>query len=194
MEDTNLKRVISYSDPNHIRGQIQKNSYSSFQKFKLNLKAYDLKKFNTIDKLISMDLLRTKIDAHPYQMKVALSVLRDMNTNAILADEVGLGKTIEAGMIIKELIIREVVHSILIVVPKALLNQWKDELKEKFGEEFVLANDDSEFTDFEYHDKVICSSGLLIHRYKKIMQRKWDLIVVDRDSESVLNKQLNNPL
>ena len=180
MEDKdNLKRLISYSDLNHIRGQIQKNNYSGFQKFKLNLKAYDLKKFNTIDKLISMDILRTKIDAHPYQMNVALSVLRDMNTNAILADEVGLGKTIEAGMILKELILREVIHSVLIIVPKALLNQWKDELREKFGEDFIIANDDSEFTDFEYHDKVICSSGLLLHRYKKIMQRKWDLIVVD---------------
>ena len=180
MEDKdNLKRLISYSDINHIRGQIQKNNYSGFQKFKLNLKAYDLKKFNTIDKLISMAILRTKIDAHPYQMNVALSVLRDMNTNAILADEVGLGKTIEAGMILKELILREVIHSVLIIVPKALLNQWKDELREKFGEDFIIANDDSEFTDFEYHDKVICSSGLLLHRYKKIMQRKWDLIVVD---------------
>ena len=180
MEDKdNLKGLISYSDINHIRGQIQKNNYSGFQKFKLNLKAYDLKKFNTIDKLISMDILRTKIDAHPYQMNVALSVLRDMNTNAILADEVGLGKTIEAGMILKELILREVIHSVLIIVPKALLNQWKDELREKFGEDFIIANDDSEFTDFEYHDKVICSSGLLLHRYKKIMQRKWDLIVVD---------------
>ncbi len=175
----NLKRLISYSDPNHIRGQIQKNNYSNFKKFRLNLRAYDLKKFNPIDKLISMDILRTKIDAHPYQMKVALSVLRDMNTNAILADEVGLGKTIEAGMILKELILREVIHSVLIIVPKALLNQWKDELKEKFGEEFIIANDDSEFTDFEYHDKVICSSGLLLHRYKKIIQKRWDLLIVD---------------
>jgi len=175
----NLKRLISYSDHNHIRGHIQKNNYSNFQKFKLNLKAYDLKKFNPIDKLISMDILRTKIDAHPYQMKVALSVLRDMNTNAILADEVGLGKTIEAGMILKELILREVIHSVLIIVPKALLNQWKDELREKFGEDFIIANDDSEFTDFEYHDKVICSSGLLLHRYKRIMRRKWDLLIVD---------------
>lgn len=175
----NLKSSISYSDSNHIRGQIQKNNYSSFQKFRLNLSAYELKKFNAIDKLISMDVLRTKIDAHPYQMKVALSVLRDMNTNAILADEVGLGKTIEAGMILKELTLREMLHSVLIIVPKALLNQWKDELREKFGEDFIVANDDSEFTDFEFHDKVICSSGLLLHRFKKIMQRKWDLIIVD---------------
>lgn len=173
-----FKRLISYSDPNHIRGLIQKSKFSSFSKFKLNLESYELKKFNSIDKLISMDILRTKIDAHPYQMNVALTVLKDMNTNAILADEVGLGKTIEAGMILKELLLREVVHSVLIIVPKALLTQWRDELREKFGENFVIAND-KEFTGFEYDDKIICSSGLLLHRIKDIMKRKWDLIIVD---------------
>tara|TARA_Y100000310_G_C20699915_1_gene828761 strand:- start:2853 stop:4655 length:1803 start_codon:yes stop_codon:yes gene_type:complete len=177
--ESELKRTISYSDPNHIRGLIQKNKYDSFDKFKLNLEAYELKKFNAIDKLISMDILRTKIDAHPYQMNVALSVLKDMNTNAILADEVGLGKTIEAGMILKELLMREVIHSVLILVPKALLNQWRDELREKFGEDFIIVNDNPEFTDFDYHDKIICSTGLLLHRAQKIMKRKWDLIIVD---------------
>jgi len=178
-EEAEFKRLISYSDPNHIRGLIQKNKFSSFSKFKLNLEASELKKFTSIDKLLSMDILRTKIDAHPYQMKVALTVLRDMNTNAILADEVGLGKTIEAGMILKELLLREVIKSVLIIVPKALLTQWREELREKFGENFVIANDNKEFVGFEHDDKIICSSGLLHHRIKDIMKRKWDLIIVD---------------
>lgn len=178
-ENNDFRRFISYSDPNHVRSLIQKNKYSSFNKFRLNLKAYEYKRINPIDKLISMDNLGAKIDAHPYQMKVALTVLKDMNTNAILADEVGLGKTIEAGIILKELLLRRYIHSILIIVPKALLNQWQDELREKFGEDFVRANEPSEFSGFEYHDKVICSSGLLIHRTKEIMKRKWDLIIVD---------------
>ncbi|GEM_PF-4778324 len=84
-EEAEFKRLISYSDPNHIRSLIQKNKFSSFSKFKLNLESSELKKFTSIDKLLSMDILRTKIDAHPYQMKVALTVLRDMNTNAILS-------------------------------------------------------------------------------------------------------------
>ncbi|MDP3640633.1 MAG: DEAD/DEAH box helicase, partial [Nanoarchaeota archaeon] len=177
--EVEFKRLISYSDPNHIRGLIQKTKFSPFSKFKLNLEAYELKKCTSIDKLLSMDILRAKIDAHPYQMKVALTVLKDMNTNAILADEVGLGKTIEAGIILKELLLREVIHSVLIIVPKALLTQWRDELREKFGENFVIANDTKNFVGFEYDDKIICSSGLLHHRIKNIMKRKWDLIIVD---------------
>ena len=120
-DESRLRSNISYSDPNHIRSLITKQNYSGFEKFKLNLDAYNFKRLVSIDKLLSMDILRTKIDAHPYQMKVALSVLRDMNTNAILADEVGLGKTIEAGMIVKELLLREVIRSVLIIVLEVTL-------------------------------------------------------------------------
>jgi len=179
-EETNrdFKKLVSYSDPNRIRGLLQKRSYSSIDKLKLNLKAYEMKRINAIDKLISMDILRTKIDAHPYQMNVALTVLKDMNINAILADEVGLGKTIEAGIILKELLIRSVINSVFIICPKALLTQWKEELREKFGEDFEIANEKG-FSGFEYEDRVICSSGLLLHRTKQIQSRKWDLIIVD---------------
>jgi SNF2 family DNA or RNA helicase len=174
----NPNKLISYSDPHKIRELIQKKNFSSINELKLNIEASEIKKINPIDNLISMGVLRTKIDAHPYQMNVALTVLKDMNVNAILADEVGLGKTIEAGMIIKELILRDRIKSVLIICPKALLNQWKDELREKFGENFEIANDKS-FQGFEFEDKVICSSGLVLHRNKQITSRKWDLIIVD---------------
>jgi SNF2 family DNA or RNA helicase len=170
---------ITYSDPNNIRGLIQREQYSYLEKFRLNLAAQEIKRIGTIDKLISMDVLRTKIDAHPYQMKVALSVLQEMNVNAILADEVGLGKTIEAGIIMKELLVRGIVNTVLIIVPRSLLRQWKTEMREKFGENFIIANDRKEFIDFESDDKIICSSGLLIHRYKEISNRKWDLLIID---------------
>ena len=61
-----------------------------------------------------------------------------------LADEVGLGKTIEAGLIMKELLLREEINSILIVSPKSLLSQWKTEMSEKFGETFSIANNPKE--------------------------------------------------
>jgi SNF2 family DNA or RNA helicase len=171
---------VSYSDPYHIRSLIHNKKFSNFEKFKLNLRAYEIQKLSVIDKLISMDVLRSEIDAHPYQMKTALSVLKNMNTNAILADEVGLGKTIEAGIIIKELLLRKLINSVLILVPKALENQWKEEMSEKFGEKFVIAGSQSkEFVNFELHDKVICSTGLLRHRINKIKKRHWDLIIVD---------------
>ncbi|PWS29616.1 ATP-dependent helicase, partial [Pedobacter paludis] len=67
------------------------------------------------------------------QIDTAKKVLYDMRGRAILADEVGLGKTIEAGLIIKEYLIRGLVRKVLILVPASLVLQWVRELNQKFG-------------------------------------------------------------
>ena len=66
---------------------------------------------------------------------------RALETNAcryMLADEVGLGKTIEAGLIIKELETRGLIERVLVVCPKGLMTQWEAEMQEKFGEHFTI--------------------------------------------------------
>ena len=66
---------------------------------------------------------------------------RAMATNEVrymLADEVGLGKTIEAGLIIKELQTRGLIERVLVVCPKGLMTQWEAEMQEKFGERFTI--------------------------------------------------------
>src|SRR6266571_5333550 len=70
----------------------------------------------------------------PHQIDVAQRVLRDMGGRAILADEVGLGKTIEASIIYKELAIRGLARRALILTPASLVGQWQGELEEKFFE------------------------------------------------------------
>lgn len=67
-----------------------------------------------------------------HQLEVAETVIQRMNGKAILADEVGLGKTIEAGLILKEYLIRGLVKKALILVPASLMNQWVEELNYKF--------------------------------------------------------------
>ena len=69
---------------------------------------------------------------YPHQIKTAEKVLREMRGQAILADEVGLGKTIEAGIILKEYLLRGLVKRALILVPASLCWQWYQELYEKF--------------------------------------------------------------
>lgn len=69
----------------------------------------------------------------PHQVDTARRVLFEMSGRAILADEVGLGKTIEAGLILKEYIIRGLVSKVLILVPASLVLQWVRELNSKFG-------------------------------------------------------------
>src|SRR5690606_19464052 len=68
----------------------------------------------------------------PHQLEAAETVIERMNGKAILADEVGLGKTIQAGLILKEYLIRGLVKKALILVPASLMNQWIDELNQKF--------------------------------------------------------------
>ncbi len=139
-ETAKHKYTCSFSDPFDIRTLVETKKFTPLRKFQLNLDALDIKNQEKIDKLFSLDAVRTKLVPYNVQMQLALQVINDMNGNAILADEVGLGKTIEAGLIMKEFLLREEINSILIISPKSLLSQWKAEMAEKFGEAFLIAN------------------------------------------------------
>jgi SNF2 family DNA or RNA helicase len=168
---------ITFSDPYNIKKLIQTKKFSEFQRFQLNLNAIQIKHASKIDKLISLNELGTKLIPYNFQMHLALQVINEMNGNAILADEVGLGKTIEAGLIMKELLLRDEINSILIVSPKSLLSQWKSEMAEKFGETFSIAN--CKRVNLKTADRIICSHNLLYRKYDELASRTWDLIVVD---------------
>jgi SNF2 family DNA or RNA helicase len=171
--------TCTYSDPYNIKKLVTANSYSSYQKFKLNLEALQIKNTGKIDHLIALDAIRTKLVPYNFQMQTALQVINEMNANAILGDEVGLGKTIEAGLIMKELVLRGEIHSILIISPKSLLSQWKTEMAEKFGENFFIANYPGERVNLKADDKIICSHSLISRKFDELASRTWDLIVVD---------------
>jgi hypothetical protein len=79
-----------------------------------------------------------RVALEAYQVAPALRILAKPRPRLLIADDVGLGKTIEAGLCILELMARRMAERILIVVPPGLLDQWHDELLEKFGLEFVL--------------------------------------------------------
>lgn len=89
------------------------------------------------DTFLSVPALRfTPFD---YQLQAARSALRRMRGRAILADEVGLGKTIEAGLILAELRLRGLADRTLVISPTGLVTQWQEELERKFGVPTVLA-------------------------------------------------------
>ena len=91
-----------------------------------------------------------------HQVDAAHRALFEMDGKALLADEVGLGKTIEVGMILKEMYHRGTMGSVLALTPAQLAKQWQGELFEKFGLEFVC-NYDDEFEGFGAHDYIIAS-------------------------------------
>lgn len=76
-----------------------------------------------------------------YQVQTCTRVLTTMRGNALLCDEVGLGKTIEAGMILLEYVLRRLVRRVLILVPATLMEQWREEMRWKFNLAFVSQDD-----------------------------------------------------
>jgi len=115
-----------------------------------------------------------------HQVDAAHRALFEMDGKALLADEVGLGKTIEVGMILKEMHYRETDDSVLILTPAQLAKQWQGELLEKFGLEFVC-NYDDEFQGFDAHNRIIASIDTAKsdrHR-TTVLTRDWDVLVMD---------------
>src|SRR5262249_25780315 len=90
------------------------------------------------DRLITIDSLRG-VERFAHQHRAALRILRDLGGRGLLADEVGLGKTIEAGIILKEYLLRGLVRTALVLVPASLVEQWADELREKFELDFMIS-------------------------------------------------------
>ena len=86
--------------------------------------------------VVSFSSLASGIIPLPHQLHVLNRAMETNNIRYILADEVGLGKTIEAGMIIRELKSRGLVSRILVVCPTGLVTQWASEMEEKFHENF----------------------------------------------------------
>lgn len=142
----------------------------------------------------------------PHQLHVLNRAMETNNIRYILADEVGLGKTIEAGMIIKELKSRGLVQRVLVVCPTGLVTQWASEMQEKFHEKFhvILPSDYDtirRLTDAEdvygQYDQVISPMDSIkpiekhagwtderVEKYNEeriysIINSGWDLIIID---------------
>lgn len=85
---------------------------------------------------------RSGATVEAYQLEPLRRALQSSRTNLLLADDVGLGKTIEAGLVIQELLLRHRARSVIIVCPPSLSLKWQDEMREKFGLDFVIVNSD----------------------------------------------------
>jgi len=115
---------------------------------------------------------------YEHQIKTAERVIHSMHGQAILADEVGLGKTVEAGLILKEYLLRGLVKKVLILTPANLIWQWYQELYEKFG---IAAGIQRTRWDWEYANVLIASIDTAKrepHAYI-IAGIVYDLLIVD---------------
>jgi len=127
--------------------------------------------------LLALSAVRD-IDRYDFQVNAVLRVLRQMRGRAILADEVGLGKTIEAGLILKEYVLRGLVRRALVLTPVSLMSQWREELRHKFELPFEIRSRGEEWNAHPFLIASIDTAKTERHR-DEIGSAGFDLLVVD---------------
>ncbi len=157
-----------------------RNKWDELPRFRLKTLAYYLYLAHTFDKMQSLSNSRTQILAH--QIESTYRVVTSITPRFLMADEVGLGKTIEAGLIIKEFMIRHGYNRVLIIVPASLQFQWQQEMREKFNEDFTII-DGRAYGKMKsgFPQKVIMSLDFAKQEKvkKKLVREQWDTIVFD---------------
>jgi len=143
---------------------------------------------SSIDGLASA-MSGVKVDLNPHQVEAALFALQSpLSGGALLADEVGLGKTIEAGLVLAQRW-SERKRNIILIVPASLRTQWRAELEEKFYISSVILEsknynkakkDNPTCNPFEMQDSVvICSYNFASAKHLELSRVNWDLVIID---------------
>ncbi len=130
-----------------------------------------------------LSISRLRFEPFDYQLRAARTVLRRMRGRGILADEVGLGKTIEAGLVLSELRMRGLADKVLVIVPAGLVDQWRDELERKFGLPTTIARSGSTPAPEIGMDRPVTIASLAAARRDPLLGRvtdtDWDLVIFD---------------
>jgi ATP-dependent helicase HepA len=132
-------------------------------------------------------LVGARIAPIPHQLYIAAEVADRFAPRVLLADEVGLGKTIEAGLILHRMLLDGRARRVLILVPEALLHQWLVELRRRFNLPFALFDREriaagGSGNAFETEQRVLCSLDLLTEtpaHAAAVLGADWDLLIVD---------------
>jgi SNF2 family DNA or RNA helicase len=163
--------------------------WSNWELFKLAYEAAHYQSVPNFHGLLAPKHL-PQLEPFPHQIEVANTVIEKMNGKAILADEVGLGKTIEAGLILKEYMIRGLVKKALILVPASLVSQWAIELNTKF---YIPAVAQKKAYVWERYDVVVASIDTAKRQPHRdiVMEQPYDLIIID-EAHKLKNPKTKN--
>lgn len=176
-----------------LKGLVNENQNHA-EHFRLKTLGFGIQLWNqNTGSLSSLD-----IDPLPHQINLVHHILESGNLNWLIADDVGLGKTIETGMLITALKYRDQVKRILLVTPAGLTKQWKDELYYKFSlEDFRIFGDDFTVTEpreWRMYDYVIASMDRLKSPDNLVLLAgagHWDLIIFD-EAHRLTRTQVGN--
>jgi SNF2 family DNA or RNA helicase len=167
----------------------QEGETASWEHFRMAYTAAKETNIDTFTGLVAPGYL-PHMTFHPHQLEASRRVVEEMNGRAILADEVGLGKTIEAGLVLKELMIRGLVKKVLLLVPASLVNQWVNELNSKFH--IPAASQRKQYV-WEHYDVIVSSIDLAKrspHR-EIILEQDYDFVLID-EAHKLKNSQTKN--
>jgi len=151
--------------------------------------AHELNRRHSVadDEKLAGALLDAQVDLNPHQVEAALFAFKSpLSKGAILADEVGLGKTIEAGLVLAQKW-TEGKRRILVITPANLRKQWSQEIEEKFflptgileARNYNKLKKDGARRPFEQSHIVICSYQFAARHAEELMTIPWDLVVID---------------
>lgn len=185
LPELELDSAVHFSRPQErlFAGQIDRNSL-----FKLRVAI--LERQHRLRASDACGLLGARVQLLPHQFYIAGELSQRMAPRALLADEVGLGKTIEAGLVIHQRLLSGRADRVLVVVPDSLVHQWLVEMLRRFNLRFTLLDEarsaeieaSGQSNPFEASQLIICPLSLLIRsgeRQAQAVAAGWDLLVVD---------------
>ena len=186
LEEAELDNFIQLNRPSErlFNGQIDKDSW-------FELRYQTLLHKNRLAQSDLYGLIGSRTSLIPHQLYIAHEVANRYAPRVLLADEVGLGKTIEAGLILHHQLLTERAKRILIVVPETLMHQWLVEMLRRFNLHFKIfdkarCDDLLSENDFEniFHSEqlVLCSIDFLVSNatvFEQCVMGEWDMLVVD---------------
>ena len=218
LEEIDLDSFVRFSKPQDrmFAGQIEKNS-------RFELRVATLEHRHSQQQSDAFGLLGARVQLLPHQLYIASQVGRRYAPRVLLADEVGLGKTIEAGLILHQQLVTGRSNRALIVVPDSLVHQWLVEMLRRFNLRFTILDearcqaleeplgDDDAFFDldepdveepgeienpFETAQLVLCSLSFLTEhpqRHAQALDAPWDMMIVDEAHHLTWSEQQASP-
>lgn len=130
LEEKDVSKVVTPLE------KLNNGEFDILQLLKIRILSEKISALLYQDKIVAAN--NFKIVPLPHQVLAVNQIMGQFKPRCLIADEVGLGKTIEAALIFEELKLRNMVKRIIIITPAGLTSQWKDELKTKFNEDFII--------------------------------------------------------
>ncbi|HBW36656.1 MAG TPA: helicase SNF2 [Desulfosporosinus sp.] len=182
-EHTLLSVVFHTAEDAQVLERVKAGHFSRTSDFYLRQRALQLSVSPGFETLMSLQAAR-HLQPLDYQLRTVRHVLMNLRGRALLCDEVGMGKTVEAGLITLEYILRGLVRRVLVLSPPSLVEQWQEEMRSKFNLDFIVY-DSAEFkahpNPWATFPRIIASIDTAKRgsKQEQILAVPYDLVIVD---------------